>query len=371
MQGFLSDPDVAARILDHISGESTDEGDVVWREPVANYVSPERYQRELDGVLRRLPVPFCPSAALPEPGSYVARSAAGVPLLAARDEEGVVRVFRNSCRHRGTEVAQGAGCSKSFVCPYHAWTYRLSGALSHVPHERGFPNLDRSEHGLVEVASREEQGIVFVNQHATDDFDWGQLPDMVGGGQRLLAITEAPVAANWKVALEGFIEGYHIRATHPESFYPYGYDNLNLVETVGRHSRVTYPFRRIESLADVAPERRKVLGLLTYVYHLFPNVLVTVLSHHTNLVVLEPTGIASTTFHVYTMTNRTDAGSDEDAKARRDAEFVNDSGGAEDRAIVESIQRSISTGANEAFTFGRFEKAIVHFHTQLRAVLAE
>ena len=95
------------------------------------------------------------------------------------------------------------------------------------------------------------------------------------------------------------------------------------------------------------------------------------LSHHTNLVVLEPTSTDSTTFVTYTMTNRKDTSPEEDAKAKRDAEFVNNTGGAEDRAIVESIQRSIGAGANEVFTFGRFETAISHFHAGLAAALDE
>ena len=58
------------------------------------------------------------------------------------------------------------------------------------------------------------------------------------------------------------------------------------------------------------------------------------------------------------------------AKARRDAQFVGETGAAEDRAVVRAIQRGLSSGANEVFTFGRFEKAIVHFHRNLDAALA-
>ena len=58
------------------------------------------------------------------------------------------------------------------------------------------------------------------------------------------------------------------------------------------------------------------------------------------------------------------------AKAKRDAEFVGNSGAAEDRAVVQAIQRGLASGANEAFTFGRFEKAIVHFHRNLTRALS-
>src|SRR5262249_61413385 len=107
--GFLSDEDVAARVLQHIRDRTTDLGGEVWREPVENYRSRERCAREIDTVLRRWPVPFCPGAALPDVGSYVAREAAGIPLVAVRGEDGRVRAFRNACRHPGTSLAAGAG----------------------------------------------------------------------------------------------------------------------------------------------------------------------------------------------------------------------------------------------------------------------
>ena len=370
--GFLSDPEVAARVLQHVRDRTTDVGREVWREPVENYRSPERFAREVEAVLRRWPIPFCPSAALPEPGSYVAREAAGTPLLVVRGQDGRVRAFRNACRHRGNQLVEGAGCARSFVCRYHGWTYRLDGALAHVPHEHGFPGLEKSVFGLVPIACEERLGLVFATQEpgaaaATSALEG--LPTLVAPEQRLLASNQTEVGVNWKISLEGFIEGYHIRSTHPKSFYPYGYDNLNVVERCGPNSRVTYPFRRIEALADVAPDARRVDGLLTYVYHLFPNALVTVLSHHTNLVVIEPVADDRTRLVTYSLTNR-GADADDPAAARRDAEFVNETGGKEDREVVVAIQRSLASRANEFFTFGRFEAALAHFHETLDAVLA-
>ena len=313
---------------------------------------------------------FCPSAALAEPGAYVARQQVGTPIVAVRGEDGVVRAFRNVCRHRGMAVArQSSGCAKAFVCGYHGWTYGLDGRLRFVPDEEGFPGLDKAEHGLVSVRADERGGLVFITQDdGGDDALLDDIPDLIGADNSLYGDGEAMQQVNWKVSLEGFIEGYHIRATHPETFLPYGFDNLNLVETFGLHSRVTYPFKRIGKLRETPPDQRKVLGLVTFVYHLFPNALVTVLSSHTNLVILDPVAPNLTRSITYRMTNA--VGDEALAKAKRDAGFVSDGGAAEDRAVVEAIQRGLHSGANECFTFGRFEKAIVHFHRNLTAALA-
>jgi phenylpropionate dioxygenase-like ring-hydroxylating dioxygenase large terminal subunit len=371
MPSFLNDQAVAERILSHVRNGTTDAGNEVWREPVQNYRSEERFRREIE-VLRRSAVPFCPSAALPEPGSYIGRNAAGIPILVVRGEDGRVRAFRNACRHRGTEVAQGAGCAKGFVCPYHGWAYRLDGRLQHVPHEHGFPGFEKNENGLVPVLAEERAGLVFVNQSGeANEHDPSQgLDELISPELELIDTHNTEAQVNWKVALEGSIEGYHIRFGHRETFYPYGYDNLNVIETSGRDSRVTFPFRRIEKLADVPSAERRVEGRLTYIYHLFPNALVAVLSHHRNLVVLEPLDVGRTMMIAYSLA---DTGGDPVAaeSARRDAEFVNQTGATEDLALIESVQRSIGSEANEFFTFGHFESAIIHFHRNLQKSLEE
>jgi phenylpropionate dioxygenase-like ring-hydroxylating dioxygenase large terminal subunit len=370
-QTFMDDQAMVERVLAHVRAGTTDLGDEVWREPVENYRSEERFQREI-ALLRRLPVPFCPSAALREPGAFVARSAAGAPILAVRGEGGQVRAFRNACRHRGAEVASGTGCARTFVCPYHGWTYGLDGRLQRVHQESGFPDLDKGAHGLVPVRAQERSGIVFVTQsEEADEHDPGEgLPELIGQDQEVIDTHDNETDVNWKISIEGAIEGYHIRFGHPDTFYPYGYDNLNIVEHCGRNSRVTFPFRRIEKLADVPAAERQIEGRVTYVYHLFPNALVTVLSHHTILVVLEPIAPGRTRSVAYSLAHTGgDAAAAETAK--RDASFVTQTGAPEDRALAESVQRNVASEANEFFTFGHFESAIVHFHKNLQAALDE
>ena len=182
MKAAMDDQSVAQRVLDHIANGTTDIGQEVWREPVANYRSQERLAAEIERILRRSPVPFCPSAALPEAGSYVAREAAGTPLVVVRGSDGKVRAFRNACRHRGMQVASGTGCARAFVCRYHGWTYNLEGRLRHIPHEEGFPGFDKPAHPLVAVSASERLGLVFVTQDepALDD-------DSLGGLAKLIA----------------------------------------------------------------------------------------------------------------------------------------------------------------------------------------
>jgi phenylpropionate dioxygenase-like ring-hydroxylating dioxygenase large terminal subunit len=371
MAALLDDQHVVERVLDHIDHKTTDTGTETWREPVANYRSQARFDAERD-LLRRLPIPFCPSAALPDVGSYVARNAAGTPLVVVRGDDGRVRALRNACRHRGMRLVDGSGCAKAFVCGYHGWAYRLDGRLQHIPHDHGFPDVDKAEHGLVPVLAEEKSGLVFVTQNQTS-LGVGALevlPELIAPDQRIFAAHESVADVNWKLFMEANLEGYHIKPTHKDTFFPYGFDNLTLVETFGRNSRVTFPFRRIEKLRSLPAAQRKIDGMVTYVYHLFPNVIVAVLSNHTTVSILEPMSTSQTRFFTYRLTNRGEgAGEGDRQKAARDAEFVGDTGGKEDAAVVRAIQNGLASGANEYFTYGYFEKAIVHFHKSLHALL--
>jgi phenylpropionate dioxygenase-like ring-hydroxylating dioxygenase large terminal subunit len=370
MSGLADDATVVQRILDHVDRGSTDLCETTWREPVEHYRSPERLRREIELVLRRQPTPFCPSPALPGAGSYLARDAAGTPLLAVRGDDGRVRVFRNACRHRGTPLASGSGCARAFPCPYHGWTYALDGRLRHVPHEHGFPGLDKGARGLVPVAAVERGGLVFVTQEpaGSGEPEPPEMPELVAPGQRLLQTGEREVAANWKILLEGFLEGYHIRATHPGTFYPLQYDNLNVVERFGKNSRVAFPYRAVEKLRALPPAQRSAAGKLTYVYHLFPNVMLATFPEYLFMVVLEPLAVDRSSLFTYVMTSRPEPEGEERLGPRRGGDLV-DAGGAEDRAVACAIQRGLASGANECFEFGRFEGAIGHFHRTLHAAL--
>ena len=361
---LLNDAQVVERVFGHIDARTTDLGESSWREPVGNYRCAERLSAEL-AVLRHVPVAYCPSLALPEPGSYVARTAAGTPLLAVRGEDAKVRVFRNACRHRGAEIAAGMGCRKAFACRYHGWTYGLDGSLRRVPHEHGFPGLDISVRGLVEVESVERGGLVYVTQRQPPfpGCELDVVPELLPPRYRLLGCTEDELPVNWKIFAEGFLEGYHIRSTHSQTFYPRQYDNLNVIERFGRNNRVTFPYRAIEKLRDVDRRQHSADGVVTYVYHLFPNVVIATFPNRIVMAVLEPLAVDRTRTVTYNLSDRPD---DEEGREtlRRDGDFVS-AGTREDREMVCGIQRSLASEANDHFEFGRFESAIVHFHACL------
>ena len=370
--GLLEVADIFDRVFDHIDNGTTDLGTVQWHEPVEHYTSQSRYEQEI-ALLRQRPVVFCPSAAIPDAGSYISRTAAGTPLLVVRDNDLQVRAFINACRHRGMKVASGEGCTRTFSCPYHGWTYNLNGSLRGVPGEDAFPDLDKETSGLKEVFAVEKGGLVYVQQEGEPRLETLETAlNFFEPSQSFFYKSDTVDEANWKLLTETLLEGYHIKSLHRESFYPFGLDNINVVESYGQNSRVIYPFKRIEKLRSVARDERKIEGSATLVYHLFPNVSVSVLSKHTSVTVIEPLSPTRTQMFSYGIKHADQNGveiSDEDAM--RDVDFVNQSGQEEDRAAARDIQETVTTSANSHLTFGYYEKAIVSFHQQLQNELGE
>jgi choline monooxygenase len=379
------DVEIVRRILAHIDAGTTDEGQA-WREPVDNYLNPERFAAELR-MLRSLPSVFMPSAAIPKPGDHAERVNFGVPLFAVRGRDRRVRVFRNACRHRGMTVVQGSGCSRALVCPYHGWTYRLDGSLAHVPHADGFPDLDMSARGLVEVDSQEADGLIVigaldlatgVSMRECADSALAALTDgspwraKLATAERLVLTDSTLREMNWKVLVEQFLEGYHIRSTHATTFYPVQYDNLNVVETFGPNSRITFPYRNIERLRDRAQSTWTTDARATYVYHLFPNVMLATFPDLIIVVAIDPVDVDHSTVSTYYMTKHAD---DQPPRAgERDeeagAESLLSRGALEDNDMSTGVQRGLHAGANAFLEFGRHEGAIGHFHATLNDRLA-
>jgi phenylpropionate dioxygenase-like ring-hydroxylating dioxygenase large terminal subunit len=374
------DAEIVRRIFAHIDAGTTDEGEA-WREPVQNYLDPIRFTHELE-MLRSFPSVYLPSAAIPNAGDHAERVTFGVPLFAVRGKDGRARVFRNSCRHRGMALVEGPGCSHALVCRYHGWTYRLDGTLSHVPHPEAFPDLDMPTRGLVEVDSREVDGLIVIGPLSpesgrdadaamaalTDGSPWR---DKLLPAERLFAVRPALRDMNWKVLVEQFLEGYHIRTTHKDTFFPIQYDDLNVVEAFGPNSRITFPYKNIERLRDRPESTWNVGHRVTYVYHLFPNVMVATFPNQVLVITIDPIDVDHTTVTIYAMVTphvaeRVSANPEDAAGARN---LLNE-GGVEDNEMSEGVQRGLHAGANTFVEFGTHESAIGRFHATLDERLA-
>lgn len=187
------------------------------------YTDPDIFKIECNGLFRRTWQFAGHISQVPTIGDYFTVSIGGENLFCIRTGETEIRAFYNVCQHRAHELVQGSGNARLLVCPYHAWTYELTGHLRSGPNIRSVPGFDRTGICLTPVRLEEFCGFLFVNldPDAEPMDQWfpevrRQLSAFVPDHQRLQPVqwVEVPELCNWKVSIENYSECYHCRLNH-------------------------------------------------------------------------------------------------------------------------------------------------------------
>jgi len=345
-----------------------------WCQPSAVYRSADRARDEQLRIFDRLPLVVACSSELAEPNAYLARSVVGTPVLVARQADGSVRAFFNSCRHRGTEVVWGeaAGCARRFTCPYHGWTYGTDGRLLGITTDVGFPDLDREQSGLVELACAERHGLVFVGRRpdVVVDLDEylgpldAELQSMQLGRFVVERRHQVEVEANWKLIMDGFLETYHVRFLHAATLTDRLYSDRNSYDAFGPHGRLASMRKTYDPAGVQTPS--ELLSQLIVSYRLFPNTEILWAIDHYEVWQIEPDPGRADRCRVRMalLTRPEDSGRSE--HWARNLEMAMDIITSEDFAAARSAQRALDGGAApEQVVYGRNEPGVQHFHQEL------
>jgi len=188
------------------------------------YTSERFYEREVETIFMREWNLLGRADYIPNPGDYFTVDFVGVPLVIVRGDDGQVRAFVNSCRHRGSKIATGQGSARALKCPYHGWIYRLNGSLLGCAGMESVKGFDRADYPLIAVKTDTWGGFIFVNfdpgceglatflGNIGDAFESYQLENMVCTRR-----AEYEVACNWKIYVENAMEAFHVPHVHRNS----------------------------------------------------------------------------------------------------------------------------------------------------------
>ncbi len=205
--------------------------------PTWCYTSPEFYRREVERIFRPAWRLVGREDEFVGAGAYRTLDTFAGPVLVVRGDDGRLRGFVNSCRHRGALLLEGQGRCGAIVCPYHAWKYDLDGALLGAPAMDKSLGFDKRANGLMPARLETWGGFVFVNPNrdAKPLLDgWGDLPEVLGPYRfdEMVAVRriEFDVACNWKLLTENAMEEYHTGTVHRVSL---GQQQGEAIETRG------------------------------------------------------------------------------------------------------------------------------------------
>lgn len=367
----------AAKMRGYVESKQTFLTSAVKRVPARSYTDPDQWKAEMELVFRRLPLMLAFTAELPRPGDFKAMDVIGLPVLINRDKAGTVRAFLNVCPHRGAPVAsEGHGNCPRFTCKYHGWTFGQDGRLIGISEASKFGAVDKAELGLRELPAAERAGMIFVSLTPgapmdIEDFTRGYLEDLEGLGLADWTFLGSRVieGANWKVAIDGYLEGYHFASLHPQTIYPRTPSNCAHYEAFGPHQRIGFPQHRIVETLPAVP--REEWGAqenngFDFARILFPNVSMFIAPEITQVAQIFPGPTPDRNRTVLNYLRREPIRDKADREATEAAmNFFRDVTYTEDYLIGMDVQKGLQSGAHDEFLFGRNEPGNQYFHEWL------
>ncbi|HJR21273.1 MAG TPA: aromatic ring-hydroxylating dioxygenase subunit alpha [Dongiaceae bacterium] len=358
--------------------------------PAWTYLNAELLELEYERVILPSWQFVCHQNQVKEAGDFATLDLWRDSIIVMRGKDGALRAFQNACRHRGARLLDGEGtCKHRITCPYHAWSYQLDGRLAAVPSEKTFPGLDKSELGLKELALEVFCGLVFVRIMGSGPSiaeQWGDLakelapyrieemvpaPSVEEGGMQI----SEEWACNWKVALDNYLDNYHVPIGHP------GLHRLldnELACTINRHgisfsksvirereshvwSERAYQRLAPTAFADLPEDVRT-----TWLFGFMPvNIGFDVFPDSMDIFQILPKGATKCVIRTPLFV-RPDAR--REAKAMQFlANRINMQVGHEDKELCERVQAGLSSYNYQAGPLSEYEMPVKDMHARLRA----
>jgi phenylpropionate dioxygenase-like ring-hydroxylating dioxygenase large terminal subunit len=324
---------------------------------------------------------------IPNPGDYHTLDFLGEPLVAVRGRDSGVKAFFNVCRHRAARLVDGGSghCPGRIVCPYHAWTYDLDGALAAVPHRGEFAEFPLDQFGLKSVESEVYQGFIFVRlQPGTPS-----VADMLAPYEQELAqyrleelkplgrVTMRVRHVNWKNVTDNYSDAMHIPVAHPGLSRlfgrTYGVEAQLWVDKMWGYLRDTPSSqlsermyqRVLPSSPHLADDRQR---LWTY-FKLWPNVAFDIYPDQVDFMQMIPLSPTSTLVREIAYAHP------DDRREMRAARYlnwrINRQVSLEDKALIERVQAGMGSRSYSPGPLGSNEVSLRSFARRMRELIPE
>ena len=352
--------------------------------PVGRYRDPAFFELEREHIWSRQWLFAGHRSQIAEPGGYLTFERTGTPIVVVHGQDGGIRAFYNSCRHRGAPVVRDeCGTAKRLTCQYHSWSYGLDGELKAVPESRNFVDLDTGSLGLQPVRCETYQDWIFVNEDPsapplTEALGplVDQMSEIDGPSLRRLGTQNHAINANWKVVVDAFLEVYHVRTVHPDNAALLYDDHATTVTMLPQgHSRLTVPkFEMMIPIVAPSPDGdNPSVGDLwretSTSFGIFPNVIAPMDTGAFAFLCAWPVDVRNTVLELAWWAPDWGEGDPPDEHVMRMTLF--ETVMAQDTANMAPIQASIESPGAQPFQIGWHERLIHHFHRAVDLAMGE
>ena len=317
---------------------------------------------------------------LRKPGAYLATEVAGSPILLIRDQNENLRAFYNVCQHRAMRLLEGEGQTRKITCPYHAWTYDLTGQLLRAPETEHLQNFDAGDICLHAVQVEEFCGFIYVNLDANakplseqsgalanEINHWAPDIEKLTFAKRL----SYDIQSNWKNVIDNFLECYHCPVAHKDFVSLVDMDTYK-VTTHGIYS---------SHMAEAGKSKNSAYSIehATVTDHavwwLWPNTCIMRYPGRGNMIILQviPAG-PERTLETYDFFLESATPSEAELESIR---YLDETLQVEDIWLVENVQRGMQSPAfnqgrivHDPAGSGKSEHGLHHFHGLVLAAYA-
>ena len=364
---------IAERVVGHVENNTTDQANSILSIPTSDYTCKERWGIEIKKIFKELPLMLALTIEIPNKGDYKSMEVVGIPVLITRDKDNNVHAFRNVCSHRGAPLTgDEIGNRNKFTCPYHGWTYSNKGDLIGILENEKFGELDKSCNGLQALPCKEFSGMVFVT--LTPEIDMN-LDQFLGGMKSEIKHFELENwyyhgfkvinGANWKIAFDGYLEGYHFSTAHKETILPMTKQGIMDFSSFGPHLRIAFASTNIEEIYDLPKNEwwKKEGQGVDFVRTLFPNISISLGLGIGQIAQILPgkTPDTNTTILHY-LAPKKPKNNKEVAELDHFMNFLRDVVNDEDYALGLEIQKGLVSKSKENVIFGKNERGNQFFH---------
>jgi phenylpropionate dioxygenase-like ring-hydroxylating dioxygenase large terminal subunit len=357
-----------------------------WGLPGWTYSSPRFFEAERDKVFRPSWQLVCHQNDIPKAGDYHTLEILGESLVVTRGQDGAVRGFHNVCRHRGARLLDpGSGRCGRIVCPYHAWTYDLTGRLIGVPHRETYPALDMPSQGLAPLELEIFAGFIFVRletggpsvaemmtpyAHEIAAYRFEEL-------QPIGRVTIRPRTVNWKNISDNYSDGLHIPVAHPSltRLFGRGYgveasphvDKMwgELIDEPSANPSERLYQTLLPDVAHLPPERKR----LWIYFKLWPNLAFDIYPDQVDFMQFIPVSATETLIREIAYALPDDR---REMKAARYLNWrINRQVNAEDTELVARVQAGMASSSFTAGPLAEGEVCLRSFGRRMRALIPE